>query len=216
MSFGPQRQDWANFLDFQKKNRKNCSQPQALKDLEDKIRECRQRHSLSSAVHIRADPGEQTRLETWVEYEYYHLQQIEALENRVALLKNKARERPGSEIGKGQDRLAAVDRLLQQRQMGVPWMEWQRAVLETGLLEDDDEVNTEMSMDSSLPRKKVETRPAAPGNSGPRPQRAAAMHVQKSSARKTFKEKHPTLSSGAVRTRRGRESKRPSRFGHPV
>ena len=46
----------------------------------DKVRERRRRHNLNSDVRLLLDPRQQSQLENWMEFQNYHLQQLEKFE----------------------------------------------------------------------------------------------------------------------------------------
>ena len=76
-----QREDWYRFRSFQEKNRRYYKQRFAR--FTNAVRERRMRHHLSEAVGPRSNPEDQTRVETWVEFQDYHLHAHEDFEGKV-------------------------------------------------------------------------------------------------------------------------------------
>ena len=76
-----QREDWYRFRNFQKKNRHYFVK--RLAQFTNVVRERRQRHHLLEDVRLCSNPKEQTRVETWVEFQDYHLHAHEDLEKKA-------------------------------------------------------------------------------------------------------------------------------------
>ena len=76
-----QREDWRNFRSFQEKTRRYYIQ--RFDRFIEAARERRRRHRLVPEVRFNPNPNEQTRVETWVEFQNYHLHYQEGLEKRV-------------------------------------------------------------------------------------------------------------------------------------
>ena len=78
-----QRNDWKEFRGFQKRNRRHYLQLKTFTAFEDKVRERRRKHQLEGDVCLHPDPIQQSRLETWIEFQDYHLQIHERLEKEA-------------------------------------------------------------------------------------------------------------------------------------
>lgn len=78
-----QREDWYRFRNFQRTNRHYYMQRFA--QFTNVVRERRQRHQFLGDVRLHSNLEEQTQLETWVEFQNYHLHTHENLEKKVEI-----------------------------------------------------------------------------------------------------------------------------------
>ncbi|KAL8936359.1 MAG: hypothetical protein Q9211_004226 [Gyalolechia sp. 1 TL-2023] len=76
-----QWEDWHIFRKFQERSRLYFAQKKSFSQFTDAVRDRRQRHHLPEDVDPQPDPGQQSRQETWVEFQNYHLHMQEQLEN---------------------------------------------------------------------------------------------------------------------------------------
>ena len=84
-----QRNDWCGFRDFQQRVRDHSVNRFA--HFTNAVRDRRQRHHLSEDVHLCLNPEEQTQVETWVEFQNYHLHIQESYEKEVQVEKEDLR-----------------------------------------------------------------------------------------------------------------------------
>lgn len=78
-----QWKDWRRFRRFQERNRQHYTQRGSFAQFINAVRERRRRHYLPEDVRLHSHPEQQSQLETWVEFQDYHLHTHEELEKRV-------------------------------------------------------------------------------------------------------------------------------------
>ncbi|KAK3897957.1 hypothetical protein C8A05DRAFT_38468 [Staphylotrichum tortipilum] len=77
-----QRWDWSKFCDYQRTARQRYGSKKFHR-YEERAAERRHRHGLPGPVHFTFDRTQQTRLETWTEYQNYHLLRHEELNQKL-------------------------------------------------------------------------------------------------------------------------------------
>lgn len=87
--FCAQRKDWKAFRKFQEKNRRHYLQLKTFTEFENKVRERRRKHQLDGDVCLHSDPTQQGLLETWIEFQDYHLQIHDGLEKEAQIEREK-------------------------------------------------------------------------------------------------------------------------------
>ncbi|KAI1150985.1 hypothetical protein F4825DRAFT_477495 [Nemania diffusa] len=93
--------DWKNFRTWQLGHRRRYPDAHFSKYV-DLVAEKRQQHGLAGDVHLRPEVKEQTRAQNWLEYQCYHLVQLEKLEKereRLVQRQQQVRENPGPNDG---------------------------------------------------------------------------------------------------------------------
>ena len=133
-----QLSDWKRFRKFQERNRRHYSQKKTLGDFEDKVRERRRRHKVEGDICLRSEPGQQSRLENWIEFQDYHLQCHEKIEESIDELKTKLdKARKESEDADAardaqiyEERLESAKGRLEQHKVLLRWIEQERMVLD--------------------------------------------------------------------------------------
>ena len=78
-----QWRDWTKFRNFQKRVRRDYLHRRPFTDFVSVVNERRQRHHLEGNACLHLDPKQQSRIETWVEFQNYHLHIHENLEKKV-------------------------------------------------------------------------------------------------------------------------------------
>ncbi|KAI9680580.1 MAG: hypothetical protein M1817_004020 [Caeruleum heppii] len=135
-----QWKDWQIFRRFQERNRQHYAQQGRFIQFTDAVRERRRRHYLLGDVRLHPDPAQQNQLETWIEFQNYHLHTLEQLEKRAqveaANLHNalSSKGAVASEVERAamcaqayRVRLAsATERVESHKQLVLPWIEQQR------------------------------------------------------------------------------------------
>jgi len=81
-----QRNDWRRFRTLQTRLHAFWEhRGRSLVSLEDRVQSVRQKHGLTNGrVQLQFDPKNQTQLQTWTEFQYFHLQTSERLERELA------------------------------------------------------------------------------------------------------------------------------------
>ena len=136
-----QLQDWRNFRSYQERHRRYYIRRFDFDRYLEIARERRRRHRLVPEVRFHRNPKEQTRLETWVEFQNYHLHYQEEFEKRVEVetqgLRTAERDLKGavehkldrarSEKSAYSYRLArATEKMELHKKHILPWIEQQR------------------------------------------------------------------------------------------
>ncbi|KAL8941884.1 MAG: hypothetical protein Q9216_001994 [Gyalolechia sp. 2 TL-2023] len=75
--------DWEKFRRFQAKNRRYFLPRNTFPAFQEKVRNRRQRHKLEGDVSLHPDPEQQRPLDSWTEYQDYHLMIREGLERMI-------------------------------------------------------------------------------------------------------------------------------------
>ncbi|KAL8857400.1 MAG: hypothetical protein Q9178_006027 [Gyalolechia marmorata] len=147
-----QWKDRMAFRKYQERNRKRYLRVKTLDELEEQIRERRRKYQLDGAVHLHPDPMQQGQLDTWTEFQDFHLQMQGELETEL----QKARDNlnairtkletgdlsefrgmfsspadiAASRMWSYKGRSAYADRRLKSHQkILLPWIEEQRRIL---------------------------------------------------------------------------------------
>lgn len=137
-----QLSDWEQFRRSQKKIRQHYRH-KAFSDFEEEVRQRRQRHQLGGNIRLRSDPGQQSRLENWTEFQDYHLQNLERLEKQidgrkealdVAQMKAQCADAAADEFAAEspdfQYMLETAERKLKYDQNLLRWIEQERIVMD--------------------------------------------------------------------------------------
>lgn len=141
-----QLSDWKEFRRFQGKIRRHYLQQKAFSYFEDQVRERRRKHKVEGDVRLRPEPGKQSRLESWIEFQDYHLQRHEGIKKDIDNLKTKLDDaRKESEYADAaslkratrdakiyQERLESAERRLGQHKILLRWIEWERILMDAG------------------------------------------------------------------------------------
>ena len=133
-----QLSDWKRFREFQNAVRRYYRH-RNFGEFVDQVRECRRRHGLAGNVCVRFDL-EQSRLETWFEFQDWHLQHLEGFEkNRDELRKalDNAREEAKStsaaeDAEACQQDLEYAEWELERHKTLLHWTEQERLAMGTG------------------------------------------------------------------------------------
>jgi len=133
-----QLSDWQNFRSFQTSIRQYYRQ-KPFSEFAKKVRNRRAKHNLRGDVHLQYDVNQQSRLESWTEFQDYHLQLHEGLEKDLKELDGlrTEAEHTGSRgfdraVKAYQQRLEYAERKLQQHDILLQWTEQERMVMDTG------------------------------------------------------------------------------------
>ena len=153
-----QRRDWDNFRRFQETNRRYYKQQ--FDRFTNAVRERRRRHHLSEDIRLCSNPKEQTRLETWVEFQNYHLHFHEELEKK-AKVESQNLQNARENVQRAVDselklavrneeaysvRLAtAIEKMESHEKHVLPWIEQQRIKMGTALSAIADNTNSNRS-----------------------------------------------------------------------
>ncbi|KAL8765117.1 MAG: hypothetical protein Q9209_007700 [Squamulea sp. 1 TL-2023] len=135
-----QWEDWQKFRNFQQRTRQHYAQHQIFSQFTDAVRKRMRRHHLPEDVHLHPDPGQQNQLDTWVEFQNYHLHMHEQLEGEAQVemsnLRNAQRskdaaisedEHAASCVNGYRVRLeSAIQRMELHEQLLLPWIEQRR------------------------------------------------------------------------------------------
>lgn len=141
-----QLSDWKEFRRFQGKIRRHYLQRKAFSYFEDQVRERRRKHKVEGDVRLRPEPGKQSRLESWIEFQDYHLQRHEGIKKDIDNLKTKlddarkeleyadaaSLKRATRDAKIYQERLESAERRLGQHKILLRWIEWERILMDAG------------------------------------------------------------------------------------
>ena len=141
-----QLSDWKEFRRFQGKIRRHYLQQKAFSYFEDQVRERRRKHKVEGDVCLRPEPGKQSRLESWIEFQDYHLQRHEGIKKDIDNLKTKlddaqkeseyadaaSLKRATRDAKIYQERLESAERRLGQHKILLRWIEWERILMDAG------------------------------------------------------------------------------------
>lgn len=173
-----QLSDWRRFRVFQRRIRRYY-QNKPFSSFVDTARQRRQRHGLDGESHLRFDLEQQSRLESWIEFQNYHLQRFEQLgrkrDERVKELEN-FRER-SEDTGSTNAQRAAQDtesirrgleyaeRNLEWHMVLLKWIEQERREMDTEnstmVKDNDDEDVASRTLDSTSIHNCHQKRPEA-------------------------------------------------------
>jgi hypothetical protein len=124
---------------FQKEIRAHY-QDKPFSEFVDKVCERRLRHKMDSDIHLQFSPEQQNRAENWKEFQNYHLQHLEQLEERRDNLKGELDVDRRKVANIGVKDAAAVQQLVEATERSLekvinnllPWIERERLVIEKG------------------------------------------------------------------------------------
>ncbi|KAL9117190.1 MAG: hypothetical protein Q9187_006277 [Circinaria calcarea] len=140
-----QLKDRKVFRRFQERNRRYYLQRKTFTEFENKVCERRRKHQFEGNVHLHPDPTQQAQLETWIEFQDYHLQIHEGLEKEVQIerenletARTKLENADSSETEHAafcyEVRLASArSKLKLHGEILLQWIEQQRIVMVTAL-----------------------------------------------------------------------------------
>jgi len=169
-----QLSDWKRFREFQKAVRRYYRH-RNFSEFVDQVRERRRRHGLGGNVCMRFDL-EQSRLETWFEFQDWHLQHLKGFEkNRDELRKaldNARKEAKGTgaveDAEAYQQDLEYAEMELERHNTLLRWTEQERLTMGTGYptpLEEDDREDRDAApkaVQSASPITRRKKQPEAP------------------------------------------------------
>ena len=131
-----QLSDWKRFREFQKRVRRYYEH-RSFNDFVDQVRERRRRHRLGGNVCLRLDL-EQSRLETWIEFQNWHLQHLEGFEKDRNELKKElynawkvAEEMGAADSEAYKQDLEDAEWELRRHHTLLHWTEQERLVMDT-------------------------------------------------------------------------------------
>ena len=84
-----QLSDWKKFRTFQGKIRQYHLQKRNFSSFEDKVRKRRRRHGVGGNVRLRSELAQQSRMDNWIEFQFYHLGRHERMVKDIDDLKLK-------------------------------------------------------------------------------------------------------------------------------
>ena len=179
-----QLSDWKKFRKFQGKIRRYYLQQKTFSHFEDQVRERRRRHKVEGDVRLRPEPGQQSQLESWVEFQDYHLQRHEGIKKDIDNLKTKldgARkeieyadaaglERAALDAKIYQGRLEYAERRLGRHEILLRWIERERILMDSG-----PPISVERDHDDQGGAPKAVRRASAPDRRNRRPKACSVL-----------------------------------------
>lgn len=150
-----QLSDWKRFCGFQKEVRRYYRH-RNFSEFVDQVRERRRRHGIGGNVCLRLDL-DQTRLETWIEFQDWHLQHLEGFEKHRDKLKKelgdargKAEDTGATEIAEAcEQELEYAEWVLKRHNTLLHWIEQERLTMDTEyltLVKEEDRSNRDASL----------------------------------------------------------------------
>lgn len=139
-----QASDWRKFRADQLRDRRRFRNKR-FGEFVDEVRERRRRHGLGGDFRLLPDPRQQRQLENWIEFQNYHLKQLERLETEQDKSKQKlddARKLASDTNAPGSKRAAEDvevlhnlewgERNLERHKVLLHWIEQQRQAMDPG------------------------------------------------------------------------------------
>ena len=129
-----QLSDWKDFRAYQEEARQHYVQRKVFGAYEARIRERRQTHGLGGDVELELEGSRQSPWQTWIEFQDYHLQRYERSSNERSKIQETASLARG---GQKQDddaylqRLESIDWQLRRHESFLRWTEEQRYIMYT-------------------------------------------------------------------------------------
>lgn len=212
--------DWQAFHAFQSRNRRK-NQHERLDRYVEEVRELRRKYNIRGKVVLRSNTTQQSPLENWIEFQYYHLRIHEQLETERDDMRGK-RDKARKEA----ENMASVDltwavfcyerrsetseRKLQTHKILLHWIEQKRALMDAGhsaTVQDHGDGLDAVSkcVKAICTRSRQKRRPKTPTNSRISKARPGKRNVQRQG-------RAALESKPQVRTRYGRISKPPVRW----
>lgn len=81
--FQEQLHDWREFCEWQQRTRRYHMKGNTFSDFLQSFREHRQKMGLEGDVKLHQERDRQSRLDNWMEYQFYHYQKLEPLEKKI-------------------------------------------------------------------------------------------------------------------------------------
>ena len=136
-----QRFDWQKFRTSQRRDR-NRYRNKTFSNFVDGVRERRRRHEVGGHIHLLMGPEQQSRLETWMEFQNYHLTGLERLRKKREELENdldnaqkeaQVSEHAAKVAGAVRQCLKHAERDLDWHKVLLQWIEQERQTMSAGI-----------------------------------------------------------------------------------